>query len=74
MLNIMMGGATPRAADPAAEMRRRQTSSTRHMDKSGQGPKRAIGEAVAHLLKIQPGIHNTVESSSNRPVARVVQL
>jgi hypothetical protein len=43
-----------------------------HMGESGQGPKRAIAEAVAHLLKIQPGIHNnTVESSSKRPVARV---
>ncbi len=44
---------------------------TRHLDKSGQGPKRAVAEAVAHLLIIQPGIHNTVEPSSKRPFARV---
>jgi hypothetical protein len=37
--------------------RRRRTISTRHMDESGQGPKRAVAEAAVHLLKIQPGIH-----------------
>jgi hypothetical protein len=42
------------------------------MDESGQGPKRAIAEAIALLLKIQPGIYSdTKETSSKRPVARV---
>jgi hypothetical protein len=42
------------------------------MDESGQGPKRAVAEAVAHPLKTQPGIHNnTKETSSKRSVARV---
>jgi hypothetical protein len=45
----------------------------RRIDESGQGPKRAVDEAVAHLLKIQPGIHNTENSSSKR-VARIIQL
>jgi hypothetical protein len=44
--------------------RQRWTISTRHMDESGQGPKRAVAEAVVHLLKIQPGIHSTEDSSS----------
>jgi hypothetical protein len=43
---------------------------TRHMDESGQGPKRVVDEAVAHLLKIHPGIHNTEDFSSKRPVLR----
>jgi hypothetical protein len=41
------------------------------MDESGQGPKKAVAQAIAPLLKIQPSIHNTEESSSKRPVARV---
>jgi hypothetical protein len=39
-------------------------------DEYGQGPKRAVAEAVARLLKIQPGIQNTLELSSKRPVTR----
>jgi hypothetical protein len=35
----------------------------RMRDEYGQGPKRAVAEAVARLLKIQPGIQNTLESS-----------
>jgi hypothetical protein len=37
-----------------------------------QGTKRAVTETIAHLLKIQPSIHNTTESSSKRPVARAI--
>jgi hypothetical protein len=48
--------------------------SARRMDEFGQGPKRALAEAVAHPLKIQPGIHSTGDPSSKRPVARIVQL
>jgi hypothetical protein len=33
------------------------------MDEYGLGPKRAVAEAVARLLKIQPDIQNTIESS-----------
>jgi hypothetical protein len=39
-----------------------------------QGPKKAVSEAIAHLLKIQLGIHSTEDSSSKRPVARIVRL
>jgi hypothetical protein len=43
------------------------------MEDSGQGPKRAVADDVARLLKIQPGIHNnTKETYSTGPVARVV--
>jgi hypothetical protein len=34
----------------------------RRMDESGQGPKRAVAEAVACLLKIKTGIHSTDDS------------
>ncbi len=30
------------------------------LHKYGQGPKRAVAEAVARLLKIQPNIHNAL--------------
>ena len=33
------------------------------MDEYGQGPKRAVAEAVARLLKIQPYIQITLKSS-----------
>jgi hypothetical protein len=33
------------------------------MDEYGQGPKRAVAEAVARLLKVQPSIQNTLKSS-----------
>jgi hypothetical protein len=65
---MMMAVAMPQAA--AHPPRVRTTTPARRMDKSSQGLKRAIAEAVARLLKIQPGIYNTVESSK-RPVARV---
>jgi hypothetical protein len=35
----------------------------RSKDEHGRGPKRAVAEAVARPLKIQPGIQNTLESS-----------
>ncbi len=35
----------------------------RSRDEQGWGPKGAVAEAVARLLKIQPGIQNTLESS-----------
>ncbi len=41
------------------------------MDESGRGPRRAVAEAVACPLGVQPGIDSTEYSSSKRPVARV---
>ncbi len=44
------------------------------LDYAQPGTKEAICEAIAHLLKIQPGIHSTEDSSSKRPIARIVRL
>jgi hypothetical protein len=55
-------------------IRRRQGEwgdSAGRMDGSSQGPRRAVAEAIAHPLRIQPCMYsNTIESSSKRPVAR----
>jgi hypothetical protein len=48
------------------------TTPTRCMDKSVQGPKRAV--SIARPLGVQSGIPNTEDSSSKWPAARVVQL
>ncbi len=65
------GGIPREAADPAAKDEVKVDNSCQVMDEFGQGPNRAVAEAVARLLKIQSGIHNTVESSSKRLFARV---
>ncbi len=62
------------AMSEASPVRRRQGEggdSAGQIDESGQGPKRAVAEAVACPLRIQPCMYsNTIESSSKRPVAR----
>jgi hypothetical protein len=59
----------PGAAKPTAEGSVKADNSSQ-----AYGPKRAVAEAIAHLLKIQPRIHNTVDFSPQKPVARIVQL
>jgi hypothetical protein len=71
MSRMMLTDCTPEAAKTATE---KEDNPARHMDKSGQGPKRAVAKAGALPLRIQPDIHNTEDSSSKRPVARVMQL
>jgi hypothetical protein len=62
-------------ADSAAEDKAMTWVTPRQrMDKSGQGPKRAIAGHIAHLLEVQPSICSTEDSSSRRPIARVLQL
>ncbi len=56
------GRRNARSQDPATEDKVKAERFARHIDESSQGPKRAM--AKARLLKIQPGIHITVESSS----------
>ncbi len=46
------------------------SSSKRHISESSQGPRRAIAEAVARPLGVQPSINITVVSSSKRPAVR----
>jgi hypothetical protein len=73
MLKMMMTDATPGVADPAAEHEAKVENPARCIDESDQGSRRAVAVAVAHLLRIQPGIHHTQDSSSKRPVARIMQ-
>jgi hypothetical protein len=40
------------------------------MDESGRGPRKAVAEAVASPLGVQPSINSAGISSSNRPAAR----
>jgi hypothetical protein len=59
------------SADPAAKDEMTGMTPAGCIEVSGQGPKRAID--IARPLRIQPGINNTEDSSSRRPVAKVVQ-
>jgi hypothetical protein len=71
MLKTMMGGSTPGAEDPAAENEAKADDLCQGHGRVWPQTKESHAETIAHLLKIQPGIQNTVESSSKRPVARV---
>ncbi len=53
----MMTITTLRAADAAAKGESRMKASKRYMDKSGQGPRRAVAKAVARPMGIQPDIN-----------------
>jgi hypothetical protein len=61
----------PRAED---DQRRaaRDTIAPEKLDESGRGPRRAIAEAIASPLGVQPSIDITAFSSFNRPAARVI--
>jgi hypothetical protein len=66
-----MTSATSGAEDPTSEDEEKEDDSAGRMDEFGQGPKRAVAEAVARLLRIQRSMQsNNIESSSKRPVAR----
>jgi hypothetical protein len=71
MLRTMMMSATSEAEVLTGESEAKRDDSSRQIDESGRGPKRAVAKAIARFLKIQPGIHGTEDSSSKRPVARV---
>jgi hypothetical protein len=53
-----MTSAAPGAEIQLPKVRQRQSISGRRMDKSGQGPKRAVAEDVDRPLGIQPRIVN----------------
>ncbi len=63
MSGTKMTSATSEAVVPSGEGQR--------TDESGQGPRRAVAEAVVRPLGVQPCMYITSEeSSSKRPVAR----
>jgi hypothetical protein len=55
MLSMMMASALSEAEV--------LTDDDKAKDEHGRGLKRTVAEAVARPLRIQPGIHNTLESS-----------
>ncbi len=56
---------------PVRRRRGEGDDSVGRMDESSQGPKRAVAEAVACLLRVQPCMYsNTIVSSYKRPVVR----
>jgi hypothetical protein len=64
MLRMMMTNSTPGAPESAAEGEVKADNFRQRIDESGQGPRRAVAEAVAHPLEIQPSIDNTAGFSS----------
>jgi hypothetical protein len=66
----MVKTSTTSEAEDSTSKDEAKGCSCRQMDESVQRPRRAVAKAVAHPLRIQPGIHGTEDSSSNRPVAR----
>ncbi len=51
-------GHHARSALPVAKDKTMTDDPHSRMDESGQGPRRAVAIVVAHLLRIQPGIHS----------------
>jgi hypothetical protein len=69
-LMMMIMDAMQGAVDLAAEGKAKMTSA-RRMDKTNQGPKRAVAEAIDHPQQFQPGTYSAGDSSSKGPIARI---